>query len=90
VTIKLEGHNVVDRLNMKYKKFVGGIAMSMVFLKNFLMNLKRESQCNMNTIKNFFLTESRKFIMYIKIQQVYNFWMMENMSPDIECLDNAK
>jgi hypothetical protein len=28
--------------------------------------------------------------MYIKIQQVYNFWMMENMSPDIECLDNAK
>jgi NADH:ubiquinone oxidoreductase subunit 4 (subunit M) len=78
VTIKLEGHNVVDRLNMKYKKFVGGIAMSMVFLKNFLMNLKRESQCNMNTIKNFF---------FDGIKKIYN---VHKNTTSLHFLDDGK
>jgi hypothetical protein len=51
MNVKLKGHHVADRLNMKHKKIVGGMAMSLVLLKNILMNLKRERQCNMNNVQ---------------------------------------
>jgi hypothetical protein len=51
MNVKLKGHHVADRLNMKHKKIVGGMAMRLVLLKNILMNLKRERQCNMNNVQ---------------------------------------
>jgi hypothetical protein len=64
---------------MKYKKFVSGIAMSMVFLKNFLMNLKRESQCNMN--------EYYKEFFFDGIKKIYN---VHKNTTSLQFLDDGK